>query len=214
MRRCLPGIYEWSWFSTEKGYDFNGHYLVLGPERPERPERQERQERMIRVIIDPPPLPENDRDWLLRQGPVAAIILTNRDHVREAAACRALFGAKVLIHALDAPLVDVKPDATFQDGDVLPGGLKAIQMQDGKSPGESALFLEHPRVLILGDALIGVPAGALTMMPPEKFKDPARARAGLRVLRPYAADTILVGDGASLITGGSAALARALDGMA
>ncbi len=199
MKRCLPDIYEWSWFSAEKGYDFNGHYLVMGRER---------------VLVDPPPLPENDRDWLLRQGPVAAIILTNRDHVREAVACRTLFGAKVLIHALDAPLIDLKPDATFQDGEILPGGLKVIQIQDGKSPGESAVFLERPRVLILGDALIGVPAGSLTMMPPEKFKDPARARAGLRALRPYAADTILVGDGASLVTGGSTALTRALDGQA
>jgi hypothetical protein len=48
------------------------------------------------------------------------------------------------------------------------------------------------------------------MLPDEKFADPAKARAGLRVLLDprYDYDAVLVGDGVSLPTGGRAALER------
>ena len=192
MKEILPGIYQWSWFSREKGYDFNGHLAVAGAER---------------VMIDPPPLSAEDDAWLQKQGPIACIILTNRDHVREAETYRKKLKTTILAPETDAPLMEIKIDRKFKNGELLPGGIKAVHIQDGKSPGESALFLDRGKgILILGDALIGKPPGKLNLMPPEKYKDPAKAREGIRVLLHYKFDSILVGDGASILTGGKRAI--------
>jgi glyoxylase-like metal-dependent hydrolase (beta-lactamase superfamily II) len=192
MKEILPGVYQWSWFSQEKGYDFNGHLVVSGAER---------------VMIDPPPMSEDDRTRLQQLGPIEGIVLTNRDHVREAEAYRTKFKTIVLAPEADAPLMEIKTDRTFKDGDLLPGGMKAIHIPDGKSPGESALFLDRGKgILILGDALIGKSPGKLNLMPPEKYKNPSKAREGIRVLLNYSFDSILVGDGASILAGGRRAI--------
>ncbi|HUK56269.1 MAG TPA: hypothetical protein VLY20_06385 [Nitrospiria bacterium] len=192
MKEILPGIYQWSWFSQEKGYDFNGHLIISGAER---------------VMIDPPPLSAEVGTWLKTQEPITCIVLTNRDHVREAEAFRKQFKTIVLAPEADAPLMEIKIDRTFKDGDLLPGGVKAVHIPDGKSPGESALFLDRGKgVLILGDALIGKPSGKLNLMPPEKYKDPAEARDGIRVLLKYRFDSVLVGDGVPVLTGGKRAV--------
>jgi glyoxylase-like metal-dependent hydrolase (beta-lactamase superfamily II) len=192
MKEVLPGIYQWSWFSQEKGYDFNGHLVVAGAER---------------VMIDPPPMSAEDDAWLQKFGPISCIVLTNRDHVREAEAYRKKLKTVVLAPEADAPLMEIKIDRNFKGGDLLPGGMKAIHIPDGKSPGESALFLDRGKgILILGDALIGKPPGKLNLMPPEKYKDPSKAREAIRVLLNYNFDSILVGDGVQVLKGGKRAV--------
>ena len=71
MKALLPNIWEWSWFSVEKQFNFNGHFLTVGEHR---------------IIIDPPPMSANDKRFAQQGGPVDYIILTNRDHEREAGA--------------------------------------------------------------------------------------------------------------------------------
>lgn len=197
MQEVLPGIYQWSWFSQEKGYDFNGHWVVSGQER---------------VIMDPPPMTLEEQEWLRKQGQIACIVLTNRDHVREAQAFRTQFSTQIFVHEKDAPLLEIKVDKTYRDGDRLPGGLVAVHVPDNKSPGETALFLDRGKgVLFLGDALIGKPPGQLNLMPADKYADVAKAREGVRVLLKYHYDTVLVGDGASIQTGGRQAVEQFLE---
>ena len=192
MDEIAPGVWRWSWFSSDKGYDFNGHLVIAGNDR---------------ALIDPPPLPEADLVQLADGGPITAIIVTNRDHVREAEAYRKLFHAVVWAPVADVPLMALKPDRTYQDGDTLPSGMRAIQIPGGKSPGESALFLPRRNgIMILGDALIGVPPGRLNLMPPEKYADPNQARAGLRVLLGHTFEMVLVGDGTPILTDGRSAV--------
>jgi glyoxylase-like metal-dependent hydrolase (beta-lactamase superfamily II) len=196
MQEALPGIYRWSWFSQEKGYDFNGHFVVSGHPPPQADQAE-------RVMIDPPPIAPEDQEWLTKQGAITCIILTNRDHVREAQSFRMQFSTKVYIHEKDAPLIEIKADKTYRDGDRLPGGLMAVHIPNNKSPGETALFLNRGRgVLFLGDALIGKPPGQLNLMPADKYADVAKAREGIQVLLKYHYDAVLVGDGASILTGG------------
>ena len=196
MKEVARGVYQWSWFSEEKQLDFNGHFIVFDAER---------------LLVDPPPLSDEDRAFLQRQGRISTIVLTNRDHVREAGRYRTLFQAQVLAPAQDAPLMEITVDGTFTHGDRLAGDLLVIHVPDSKSPGESALLLErNGGVLILGDALIGKPPGALSLLPPDKFADLAKAKAGVRGLLGYAFDTVLVGDGASIPTGGKEVIRRAV----
>ena len=195
MREIVPGVFEWSWFSAEKQINFNGHVVHADG---------------ACVLIDPPPLTEADRAEIKRQGGPTAVVLTNRDHVREIADCQTTYGVPVWVPAADAAWIDIPFDRTYDHGSHLPGGLQAIRVPDSKSPGESALWSAEQRVLILGDAAIGQPSGALGMLPDDKFADPAKARAGLRVLLDprYEYDAVLVGDGVSLPARGRAALER------
>ena len=196
MKALLPGIWQWSWFSEEKQLNFNGLFLTVGEHR---------------IVVDPPPLTGEASALIRRQGQLDYIIVTNRDHVREAAACQADFRCQLQVPDADASQMDLKPTKTFKDGELLPGGIWVIHLQDQKSPGESALFVQQGRgVLIVGDALIGKPAGALSLLPEEKYADATKAKAGLQRLLKYQFDAILVGDGTSILTGAKAAVERAL----
>jgi glyoxylase-like metal-dependent hydrolase (beta-lactamase superfamily II) len=196
MKALLPGIWQWSWFSEEKQVNFNGLFLTVGEHK---------------ILVDPPPMTPEASTLIRRQGQLDYIIITNRDHAREAAACQSDFRCHLQVPDADAPQMDLKPSKTFKDGELLPGGIWVIHLQDQKSPGESALFLQQGKgVLIVGDALIGKPAGALSLLPAEKYSDAARAKQALRRLLKYQFDAILVGDGASILTGATAAVEQAV----
>ena len=89
----------------------------------------------------------------------------------------------------------------------------AIHLRNMKSPGESALLLKQDRsYLILGDALIGKPAGELRLLPAEKFADVNKAKESLKRLLDYEYEAVLAGDGTSILSGGKDAIRRALTG--
>ena len=196
MKALFPGIWQWSWFSEEKQLNFNGLFLTVGEHR---------------IVIDPPPMTAEAATLIRRQGQLDYIIVTNRDHAREAAACQTDFRCQLQVPDADASQMDLKPTKTYKDGELLPGGIWVIQLQDQKSPGESALFLQQGKgVLIVGDALLGKPPEALSLLPAEKYADAAKAKAGLRRLLKYQFDAILVGDGASILTEAKTAVERAV----
>ena len=195
MREIFPGIHQWSWPSPEKGIDFNGLYVTTPGET---------------LLIDPPPFGDGDEGEIRKLGVPRTIVITNRHHGRKGAECRELFGSRLLVPAADGPFFPFAVDGTIASGDPLPCGFKAVAVEDSKSPGETALYDPGRKLLVLGDALIGRPAGELSFLPPAMFADMARARAGIRRLLGLDFDTVLVGDGTSILTGGKGALLRAL----
>lgn len=196
MKTILPNISEWSWFSEEKQLNFNGHLLAVGEHR---------------ILVDPPPMNAGDRAITQRGGALDYIILTNRDHEREAAKFRKIFNCQVMAPELDAKEMTLPIDKTFKDGELLPGGIWVVQLSHQKSPGESALFLQQGQgVLIVGDGIIGDPPGSLRLLPSEKYIDIVQARDSLRRLLKYTFDSLLVGDGTSLLTGAKPALEQLL----
>jgi glyoxylase-like metal-dependent hydrolase (beta-lactamase superfamily II) len=196
MKQLLPGFWQWSWFSEEKQLDFNGLFLVVGDHK---------------LLIDPPPMAGEDQAFVRRNGPVDYIIVTNRDHAREAGPCQVSFNCQLQVPEADASQMDLKPTKTFRDQELLPGGIWVVHLKDQKSPGESALFIPQGKgVLIVGDALIGKPAGAVSMLAAEKYADLGKARDGLRRLLKYNFETLLVGDGTSIMTGAKTAVERTL----
>jgi len=187
MKQLLPHIWQWSWFSAEKQLDFNGLLLAVGEHR---------------ILVDPPPMSEEDAGQIARGGRIDYVVVTNRDHVREAASCKTRFGCQIWVPELDASQMDIKADKTYKDGELLPGGLWVVHLKDQKSPGECALYLQQGGgIVIVGDALIGKPPGSVSMLPAEKFPDAAKAREGLRRLLKYNFTTLLVGDGVSILSG-------------
>jgi len=196
MKALLPNIWEWSWFSEEKQLNFNGHLLTVGEHR---------------ILVDPPPMTASDISFARQGGPVDYIIVTNRDHAREADQLREEFHCTVMVPELDAKEMSLTIDKTCKDGELLPGGIWVVQLAHQKSPGESALFLDTGKgILIVGDAIIGHPEGALRLLPPEKYADIGQAREGLCRLLKYNFDSLIVGDGTSIVTGAKPILEQML----
>jgi len=196
MKQILPNIWQWSWFSAEKQLDFNGLLLKIGEHT---------------ILVDPPPMTPEARTIVRRHEPIDYIVLTNRDHLREAPAYQAEWHCRLYVPEADAAQMEVNPTKTYKDGELLPGGIWVINLADQKSPGESALFIQQGRgILIVGDALIGKASGSVSMLPAEKYVDVTKAKEGLRRLLKYEFDSLLMGDGVSILNGGKQPVERLL----
>ncbi len=184
MKRLIfDDIYTWSVFSKERQIDFNGHLWV-------RPEGN--------IIIDPVTMMDADRAQLAKLGNTEWIVLTNRDHERQAAAFQELTGAGVIVHEADADALTVTPTRTIRDGEAIVPGLHAVHLRYGKSPGEIALYFPGKHAVLFGDLVVGEPIGALTLLPDAKLEDAAKAALELRKILAMRFNAILVGDGHSL----------------
>jgi glyoxylase-like metal-dependent hydrolase (beta-lactamase superfamily II) len=197
MRQIIPGIFTWSWLSPRHGYNFNGYTFKSNDGL---------------VVIDPVTMDTSDLELLQKLGAPAHIVLTNKDHERMAYELRDRFGAKIYINEKDSSLIKFPADHTFGDGETLPGNLKAIRVPDGKSPGETALLLSQGKgILFIGDAIIGWPKGEFSLLPTTIYKEPQKAKEGIKVLLGYDYDTVLVGDGEPVLEGGKEAINRFLE---
>lgn len=184
MQTILGDVLTWSWFSEPHGYNFNS-LLIRDPGG--------------NLCIDPVEPTDEELNELVRAG-VSRILLTNRNHVRASNRIRERTGARSCIHPEDAAYAKGQGavlDGELQTGEKV-GPLEVISVS-GKSPGEVAFLWPARRVLIVGDAVIGNPPGRLSLLREKVIDDPARLRQGVRKLLDLNFDTILVGDGASII---------------
>ena len=184
MNEIITGILTWTWFSQPHGYNFNG-YLVRHPEG--------------NLCIDPVPPGDADLAEIVRIG-VSSVLLTNRNHSRAANLVRERTGASTFIHPDDA--AHAKGQGAEIDRDLNVGetvGPLAIVAVPGKSPGEVALHWPERSLLIVGDAVIGNPPGRCGLLREKVMDDPARLRQSVRKLLDLEFDTLLFGDGASIL---------------
>jgi glyoxylase-like metal-dependent hydrolase (beta-lactamase superfamily II) len=113
----------------------------------------------------------------------------------------------VAVHPADAEFV--RKQGVAVDEDLAHGqkiGPFAVLDAHGKSPGEIALHWPERRLLILGDACVGKTPGALSLLSPKVIDDLPALQASIRRISQLDVDAVLVGDGASILNGGSAAL--------
>ena len=186
MREIVPDVLTWSRLSERHGYDFNGHVLRY-------PDGN--------LCIDPV---EPDEADLARLAVVGAtrVLLTNRNHTRAANVFRARLGARTAIHPKDADYArgqGAEIDDALEVGDRV-GPLQVVGVP-GKSPGEVALFWEERRLLIVGDAIIGNPPGRCGVLPEKVMDDPLRMKQSIEDLLAFDFDTLLMGDGVSILSG-------------
>jgi glyoxylase-like metal-dependent hydrolase (beta-lactamase superfamily II) len=193
LKKISSNIYKWSEFSVEKKLNFNGYYLIFNGES---------------VVIDPPVLVDKDLKTLKNlikensDSPLKSILLTNVHHERTSKNVKEIFNVPVCIHESDAKELSFKADHTFVNGDKLYCGLQVVHLENQKSPGESAFYLEDQKTMFVGDALIGGEAGKLNMLPPEKFVNINEAKKSLHVLKNFDFDSLLLGDGESHLSEG------------
>ena len=164
------------------------------------------------IIIDPPDLGKNDelelKDIIDSHSscPLKAVLLTNVHHERASGLLKDKFSVPVWVNKLDKESLEASTEKTFIGGDTLFCGIQAIQLKHQKSPGETAFYIKDQQIMILGDALIGKVPGEVSMLPPDKYKDPAKAKICLNQLLEYDFETLLVGDGTSILKGAKEAV--------
>lgn len=194
MQEIIPGIHTWSVFSQERGIRFNG-YAVETHEGT--------------VLVDPVEPTEEGWGALDQLVPFEGVYVTNRNHSRAADRIRGRYGVPVLIHEADAERAEVDADETLGGGEVI-GSEVALVHVPGKSPGEIAFHVTSARAVIVGDLVVGEPAGGLSTYPESVLDDPAELRRSAAKLLELDFDALLLCDGEPLVTGGRDALARFL----
>ena len=186
METIAADIRTWAWLSAPHGYNFNG-LLIAHPDG--------------NICIDPVEASAADLEEIVRARP-ARVLLTNRNHVRAANRVRELTGARVAIHPADAAYA--RSQGAAIDDELRVGervGPLSVVAVPGKSPGEVALFWPERKILIVGDAVIGNPPGRCSLLREQVMDDPARLRGSVRNLLATDFDTLLVGDGVSIMRG-------------
>ena len=202
IKEVLPKVYSWSEFDEDKQLNFNGLFVVHNE---------------MSVIIDPANLSDKGLRELKElvalniASPVKAILLTNVHHARLSQELKKIFPIPIYINELDQSILDFKSDKTYKEGDQLFCGIRVVHIKDQKSPGESAFYIEDRKILIVGDTLIGKVPGEVNLLPPEKYKDVGKAKDGLNVLRKLSFDSLLVGDGHSILKDAKAVVEKFLD---
>ena len=186
MQEIVKGIFTWTWFSEPHGYNFNGH-LIRDPGG--------------NLCIDPVDPSHPVFDEITAEG-VARILLTNRNHSRAANRVRERTGARTALHPDDASHAldqGTELDDSLAAGEHI-GPLRVVPVP-GKSPGEVAFHWLQRRILLVGDVLIGNPPGQCGLLPERVMDDPARLKDSVRALLDLDFDTLLVGDGVSILKG-------------
>jgi uncharacterized cupin superfamily protein len=195
QRTVVPGIAIWSQWQPERNLFFNSFFVEHADGN---------------LIVDPLPLAEADAAEIAARGGAAWIVVTNRDHERDARATAGRFGAKLAASAGDAPLLAGPVDRVLASGESI-GGAVTVSLEGLKTPGEIALHFPARKTVLIGDALWGDPAGSLRLMPDEKLADPARAALSLRRLAALRPEHVLLGDGACIFGGATRALWACLE---
>src|SRR5262249_48845403 len=129
-----------------------------------------------------------------------SILLTNRNHSRASNLIRDRTGATTLIHPDDA--AHARSQGAAIDGDLSVGekiGPLTIVAVPGKSPGEVARYWPETELLFVGDAVIGNRPGHCALVREKVMDNPTRLRRSVRELLDIEFDTLLFGDGVSIV---------------
>jgi uncharacterized cupin superfamily protein len=176
----VDGVAMWSRWQSDRKMHFNSYFLRGDGEN---------------LLVDPLPIDDADAEQILSCGGAQWIVVTNRDHEREARAAAQRFSAPVAASQPDAGEMSIEVQRILCDDDAI-GVAKVIALEGLKTAGEFALHLPAKQTVLVGDAVLGDPAGSVRMMADEKLIDPNRAARSLCKLRAVHPRHLLVGDGA------------------
>ncbi len=172
QRLSLPGAYSWSQWQSEYKIAANSYFFEIEGGN---------------AVVDPLEPDEFTHAEIVRLGGIKTIALTNADHER---------GAEALARRYASAIVS-RPDDSEE---IFPGGF-AMHLKDQQPNGEFAINLPALRTVVVGDALVGTPAGALSLLPDDCYRDVKAAALGLRRILSENPQTLLVGHGAPVFAG-------------
>jgi hypothetical protein len=176
----VPGVWRW-WVHNE---------LIGGAESTSHAVRGDGSA----VFVDPVRLTD---DALAGLGPVTAICLTAQCHQRSAWRFRRELGARVWAPEGTRPMEE-EPDERYREGDVLPGGLRAVHTPGPEQVHFSFLRSGEPAVLFCSDLLTHYEGGELDFVPLRYHDDPEQTRRTVEGLLELPFDVLCLDHGAPL----------------
>jgi glyoxylase-like metal-dependent hydrolase (beta-lactamase superfamily II) len=148
-------LFNWSEFNEERNIDFNGT-LWLSPAG--------------NVLIDPVTFTEHDINHLESLGGAAHVIITNSDHVRDAAKILLITGAKCWGPAAEKEDFPISCDGWLSEEEQPIKGIEVFCLNGSKTPGELALLIDN-KTLVTGDLIRSHEGGHLRILPEEKLQN-------------------------------------------
>jgi uncharacterized cupin superfamily protein len=159
VKQIAPHIYEWSQYQAGSHLDAHGHFIhAASGERG--------------LLLDPVAFQPGDEEHLHRLGGVAAVLLTSPERVAAAATCRDTLACPVLVpRALHRQVIatGLESAEVLDREHSLPTGLHVISMLEDaaleQQHGSDVLALYHgpSSTAILGNSVVGAPAGSLSL---------------------------------------------------
>jgi hypothetical protein len=195
QKTILDGVFLWSAWQSDRNLFFNAHFIKTSDGN---------------CIVDPLPLSEGDAAEIDGHGGAEWVIITNRDHQRDAECVAQRFNAKIAASAPDAEEMSVSVDRLLSDGESI-ATARVIALDGLKTAGEFALFFSDRSTVLVGDALWGDPVGSVRLIPDEKLIDPMRGTLSLLKLRAVFPKHLLLGDGAPIFNTAFEAISACLD---
>jgi glyoxylase-like metal-dependent hydrolase (beta-lactamase superfamily II) len=160
----LPGLFRWQAFSPAHKVELTAH-AVRSP--------------FGLFVFDPIPLAETARRQLLAHTGLRAIVLTNANHERAAAAWRNATHAPIYATQHDGlELSEVQllpaPPARWHEWEII--------AFDGGAPGEISFRWRERSLVVFGDAIFNLPKYGLDVLPEKYCRAHGKLREQLREL--------------------------------
>ncbi|MEM6884088.1 MAG: hypothetical protein AAF571_03595 [Verrucomicrobiota bacterium] len=180
--KVAPGVVTWCIYSKECKTDCFGHAVAHQGNL---------------VLIDPI-LPGSLEIWnkIMKLGTPNLILLTNGNHERHALKIADEYGLPLGAGIEAVSELSKKPQIIL-DGQVKMQGLRPMPCP-GAGPGETALYSESTKTLILGDSVINLPETGLQLLPDKYCKDPAQLKKSLATLLNLNFEQLLMAHGIPL----------------
>lgn len=160
------------------------------------------------VLVDPVALTDDAWSELLERTAPVAIVLTNGNHARDAAAARNRLNVPILAHAAAHEELEVTADGILEEGHPIAGDLQVLEIA-GAGPGEVTLYAAG-RSLHVGDAVINMGTHGFTFLPDKYCQNPKTMRDSLRRLLPLEFALATFAHGLPIVTGASQQFSRLL----
>ncbi len=180
----IPNAYFWSRWDEKLSLPANAYLFVLDGGN---------------VVINPLSCDEPTHRRIASLGGIAMIVPLTPGHASDAAALAERYSA-----------VTVEP---AHERELCPG-MMAICLQHQSRDDEFAVHIPAHRTVVVGDTLVGAPAGSLSLLPDDAYADVPAAALGLRRILRTNLDALLVGHGQSIFTGAYDAVYRLLHSRA
>jgi len=161
-------------------------------------------------LIDPIPLAVDALASLLDVAPIAGVIVTNRNHLRDSAVFAHRFSVPIFAHR------DTFPAGTLQGINVADGGNVCGELAvigiEGAVGGEIALYSSaNGGTLCIGDALINFEPYGFTFLPPNYCSDERQMRRSLKKLLAQPVERIFFAHGMPILSHAEERLRELLD---
>lgn len=162
-------------------------------------------------LVDPIPLDHATIGELLDLAPLAAVVVTNANHLRAAPQFAEEFSVPLFARPESLPNETKFDLREIADGDEITDEVRVIGI-DGAVIGEIALYhAPNGGTLILGDALINFEPYGFDFLPEKYCSDQKQMRRSLRKLLAHHAERMLFAHGTPITSRAGERLARLLD---